>query len=108
MSFFEELDHVSDDTAVATIEESCRFPSITSTAGTSNTMNIVVDIGWKIVVDNVSDIGNIQATLEIPESALLLTGRRWLMRHVLGAGYPSNVSHDSEKGTKRNSMTAKT
>ena len=60
MSFLEEFDQVSDDTTVATVEERSRQTSVTSTACTTNAMNIVVDVGWQVVVDDMIDVVDIK------------------------------------------------
>ena len=61
MGLFQELNHVSDNSTIASIKECCRLPSVTSTTGTTNTMDVVIDISRKIIVDNVSDIRDIES-----------------------------------------------
>ena len=56
MSFLEQLDEITDNATVATVEEGSRETSVAGTTGTTNTMNVVVNVGRKIVVDNVSDL----------------------------------------------------
>ena len=60
--FLEQVDEVSDNTAIAAVEESGRSTSVTSTTSTTNTMNVVVNVGWKIVIDNMGDVGNVKTT----------------------------------------------
>ena len=62
MSLFQELNHVSDNATIASVEECGRLSGITSTTGTTNTMDIVIDISWKIIIDNVSHIRYIKPT----------------------------------------------
>jgi hypothetical protein len=61
VSLLQELEKVSNDATVTTVEEGGGQTSVAGTPGTTNTMNIVVDIGRKVVVDDVSDIRNIQS-----------------------------------------------
>ena len=60
MSLFEKFKEITDDATIATIEESGRQTGVSSTAGTTNTMNVVVNVGWKIVVDDMHDIIDVQ------------------------------------------------
>ncbi len=62
MGLFQELNHVSDNATIASVEERGRLSGITCTTGTTNTMDIVIDISWKIIVDNVSDIRDVQTS----------------------------------------------
>lgn len=55
----QEVDEIATDTTVTTVEESSGDTSITGTSSTTNTVNIVVNIGGEIVVDNVGDVWNI-------------------------------------------------
>ena len=56
MSFLEQFDQITNNATVATVEEGSRETSVAGTTGTTNTMNVVVNVGRKIVVDNVSDL----------------------------------------------------
>ena len=60
VGLLQELKEVTDNTAVATVEESGGDTSVTGTSGTTDTVNIVVNVSWEIVVDNVGDIRNIE------------------------------------------------
>jgi hypothetical protein len=53
VSLLQELDEVANDTTVATVEEGSRETSVTSTASATNTVDIVINIGGKVVVDDV-------------------------------------------------------
>ena len=64
MSLLEELKEVANDTTVATVEEGSGQTSVTSTTSAANAVNIVIDVGRKIVVHNVSDVGDVQSALE--------------------------------------------
>ena len=58
----EKFNQFADDVLVATVEECGGQTGVPSTSGTTNTMNIVVDIAGEVVVDNVGDVGDIQTT----------------------------------------------
>lgn len=62
VSLLEEFKKLADDTTVATVEESSGNTSVSSTTGTTDTVDVVINVGRKIVVDDVGDVGNIQAT----------------------------------------------
>jgi hypothetical protein len=62
VSFSQELDKVFDDILVATIEECSRHTRVARTPGTTDTMDVVVNVGRKIVVDDVSDIRDIKSS----------------------------------------------
>ena len=61
MSLFQELNHVSDDPAIASIEECRRFTGIASTTRAANAVDIVIDVGRKIIVDNVLYVGYVES-----------------------------------------------
>jgi hypothetical protein len=60
VSFLEELKEVTDNATVATVEESSRYASVPGTASSANAVNVVVDVGRKVVIDNMSDVGYVQ------------------------------------------------
>jgi hypothetical protein len=62
MSLLQEVDEVTDNATIATIEERSGEPSVASTTSTANTMNIVVNVGWEVIVDNVGDIRDVKTT----------------------------------------------
>lgn len=62
MSLFQEFNHVSDNATIASVEECGRLSGITSTTGTTNTMDIVVDVGRQIVVDNMDNIWYVETS----------------------------------------------
>lgn len=61
MSLLEKLDHVSDNPAISTVEKCRGFTSISCTTGTTNAVDVVIDVRWEVVIDNVSDIVYIEA-----------------------------------------------
>jgi hypothetical protein len=62
MSLLEKVNQFTDNTTVATVEEGSGDTSVTRTTGTTNAVNVVINIGGEIIVNDVGDIGNIKAT----------------------------------------------
>ena len=62
IGLLEELNEIANDTTVATVEEGSGDTGVTSTSSTTDAVNVVIDISWKIVVDDVSNVWNIKAT----------------------------------------------
>lgn len=62
VGLLEEVDQVSHDAPIAAVEEGSRDTRVTSTAGTTDTVHIVVDVGGQVIVHNVRDVGNIETT----------------------------------------------
>jgi hypothetical protein len=60
VGLLEQLEEITDDTAVATVEEGGCDTGVSGTTSTTDTMNVIVNVGGQIVVDDVSDIINIQ------------------------------------------------
>jgi len=58
----EKLNEVANEVVVAAVKEGGGKTSVTGTTGTADTVHIVIDIRWQVIVDDMSDIGNIQAT----------------------------------------------
>jgi hypothetical protein len=59
VGLLQKLEEVSDNTTVATVEECCRNTGVSGTTGTTDTMNIVVDVSRQVVVDHVSHIRDV-------------------------------------------------
>lgn len=57
-----KLDEVTDDVFVTTVEEGSGTASVAGTTSTTDTMNVIIDVGGEVVVDNMGDIGNIETT----------------------------------------------
>ena len=57
-----EFDQVADDVLVSTVEEGGGSSSVSCTTGTTDSVNVIVNVGRKIVVDDVSDLGNIESS----------------------------------------------
>ena len=62
VSFTEKLDEITDDILVAAVEEGSGNTSVTSTTGTTDTMNVIIDVGGKVIVDDMGDIRDVEAT----------------------------------------------
>jgi hypothetical protein len=62
VGLLQEINQITNNTSVATVEESCRDTCVTSTTSTTNSVNVVIDVGWEIIVDDVGDIGNVKTT----------------------------------------------
>ena len=58
----QKLDEITDDILVAAVEEGGGDTSVTCTTGTTDTMNIIIDVGGKVIVDDMGDIGDVEAT----------------------------------------------
>lgn len=56
----EELDEITNDVAVAPIEEGSGDSDITRTSSTADTVDIVINVRRKIVINDVCNVGNIQ------------------------------------------------
>lgn len=57
-----KLDEFSDDVLVTPVEEGSRDTGVAGTSGTTNSVDIVVDVTRKIVVNDMGDVGNIKTT----------------------------------------------
>jgi hypothetical protein len=62
MSLLEKVNQLTDNTTVATVEEGSGDTSVTRTTGTTNAVNVVINIGGKIIVNDVGDVWNIKTT----------------------------------------------
>jgi hypothetical protein len=62
MSLLEKVNQLPDNTAVAAVEERSGDTSVTRTTGTTNAVNVVINIGGEIIVNDVGDVWNIKTT----------------------------------------------
>ncbi|ROV91474.1 hypothetical protein VSDG_07154 [Cytospora chrysosperma] len=62
VGLLEKVNQLPHDTPIAAVEERGRDTSVTSTAGTTDTVHVVVDVSGQIVVHDVGDVGNIETT----------------------------------------------
>ena len=62
VGLLEKFDEVSYNTAVASVEESSGDTSVSGTASTTDTVHVVINVSRKVIVDNVSDVGNVETT----------------------------------------------
>ena len=65
IGLFQKIDEIADNTSVSTVEKSRRDTSISSTTCTTDSMNVIIDVSGKIVIDDMCDIGNIKAFSEV-------------------------------------------
>jgi hypothetical protein len=63
IGLLEKVDKITDNTTVATVEESGGDTSVSGTSGTTNTMDVIVDVCRQIVVHNMRNVRHIQAAL---------------------------------------------
>jgi hypothetical protein len=62
VGLFEEVEKVTNDTSIAAVEESSGNTSVSGTTSTTDTVDVVVNVGGEIVVDNVLDVRDIKTT----------------------------------------------
>jgi hypothetical protein len=62
VGLLEKLKKITDNTSVATVEEGSGDTSVTCTTSTTDSVNVVINIGWKIVIDNVDNVRDIQTS----------------------------------------------
>ncbi|KAF3062751.1 hypothetical protein CFAM422_010726 [Trichoderma lentiforme] len=62
VGLLEKVNELADNTTVAAVEEGGSNTSVSSTAGTTNSVDVIIDISGKVVVDDVGDVGNIKTT----------------------------------------------
>lgn len=62
VSLPKQLNEISDDVLIATVEERSADTSVTRAAGTSNAMDVVVNVAGQIIVDDMGDVGNVKST----------------------------------------------
>ena len=62
MGLFQKLNHIANDATVPAVEEGRGFTGVACTTGTTNPMNIVINVGGQIVVNHVSNVRDIQTT----------------------------------------------
>ena len=62
VSFSEELDKLAGDVFIATVEEGNRDTSVTRTTSTTDAVDVVINIRGQVIVDDVGDVRDIQAS----------------------------------------------
>jgi hypothetical protein len=62
VGLLEKVNQVANDTTVATVEEGSGDTSVTGTSSTTDTVDVVVNVGGEIVIDDVGDVWNIETT----------------------------------------------
>ena len=63
MSLLQQVEEVTNNATVSAIEESGRGTGVSRTAGTSDTMDIVIDVGGQVVVHDVGDVRNVLGSI---------------------------------------------
>ena len=58
----EKFDEVTDDVFVATVEEGSGTTGVTGSTSTTDTVNIVIDVRGKVIVDHMGNVGDIETT----------------------------------------------
>ena len=121
VGLLEKVNQLANDTAVATVEESSGNTSVSGTTGTTDTVNVVINVSGEIVVDNVGDVGDIettssdsggdqdgasavaeelQSTLTLALSAVTVNRGRWelLVDQEVGEGVGHALRLDEDQG----------
>ena len=62
VSLLQEVNQITNDASVAAVEESGGDTSVTSTSSTTDSMNVVINVGWEIIVDDMGDIRDVKST----------------------------------------------
>lgn len=62
IGLLQQIKQLPHDAAVAAVEERGRETSVSGTAGTTDTVDVVINVGGKVVVDHVCDVGDIETT----------------------------------------------
>jgi hypothetical protein len=57
-----QLDEISDDVLIAAVEKRSADTGVTRAAGTSDAMDIVINVAGQIIVDDMGDVGNVKST----------------------------------------------
>jgi hypothetical protein len=63
VGLLQEINEITDNASVATVEECGRDTRVTSTTSTTNSMNVIINVGWEIIVDNMCNIGDVEPPL---------------------------------------------
>lgn len=58
----EEINEISSDTEVVSVEEGSRVTSVTSSTSSTDSVGVLGDVGWEIVKNDVGDVGDIETT----------------------------------------------
>jgi hypothetical protein len=58
--FLEHVTKFANDTRVFLIDKREGRSSVTSTASTTDTVHIIINVGWEIKVDDISNVGAVK------------------------------------------------
>lgn len=121
VGLLEKVDEFANDTTVATVEEGGGDTSVSGTSSTTDTVDVVVDVGGQVVVDDVLNIGDIQtsssdssghkdwaasstehlqSTLTLALGTITVDGGRWeaLVDEVIGERICHALGLDEDEG----------
>jgi hypothetical protein len=62
VGFPQQLHKIANDVLVAAVEEGSGDTSVAGTTGTTDAMDVIVDVTGEIIVDDVGDVGDVQTT----------------------------------------------
>jgi hypothetical protein len=65
IGLFQQVKEVPNNSAVATVEKGGCNTGVSGTTGTTDAVNIVIDVARKIVIDDVSNIRNVKTNVEL-------------------------------------------
>jgi hypothetical protein len=61
VGLFQQVKEIAYDSAIAAVEESSGNTSVSSSSGTTDSMNVVVNVCGEVIVDDMSDVRYIQS-----------------------------------------------
>lgn len=62
MGLLEDINELSHNTLVASVEEGSGNTSVTGSTSSTNSMDVIVDVSGEVVVDNVGNVGDIKTS----------------------------------------------
>ena len=62
VGLFQEVDEVTSNVAVATVEKGGRGTGVSGTSGTTDSVSVLGDVVGQVVQDDVHDVGDIETT----------------------------------------------
>jgi hypothetical protein len=65
VGLLQKINEITDNTTVTTVEECSRDTRISSTSSTTDSVNVIVNVSWEVVVDDVSDFGILALRFQI-------------------------------------------
>jgi hypothetical protein len=86
VGLFQQVKEIAYDSAIAAVEESSGNTSVSSSSGTTDSMNVVVNVCGEVIVDDMSNVRYVQSYFMISQQAverfeeyrgLLKAGKHW-------------------------------